>query len=235
MEALCFVPAQSPLLRSKFSTNATVKSPSTTVKSNRVKPFIEATISKPTGDILPDVDKSLRAPPLAPPPLLRVSPSSLQCDSGYLIPNIPDGNGAVRDGALNAMKYLTNILSSKVYDVAYESPLQLAPKLSNRWGVNVWLKREDLQPVFSFKLRGAYNMMAKLPREQLERGVICSSAGNHAQGVALAAHRLGCNAVIAMPVTTPEIKWKSVKSLGATVVLVGDSYDEAQAYAKKTG
>ncbi|KAK5794704.1 hypothetical protein PVK06_035945 [Gossypium arboreum] len=87
--------------------------------------------------------------------------------------------------------------------------------------------------VFSFKLRGAYNMMAKLTNEQLEKGVICSSAGNHAQGVALAARKLGCNAVIAMPVTTPEIKWQSVERLGATVVLVGDSYDEAQAYAKK--
>lgn len=95
------------------------------------------------------------------------------------------------------------------------------------------MKREDLQPVFSFKLRGAYNMMAKLPREQLDRGVICSSAGNHAQGVALAAKKLKCSAVIAMPVTTPEIKWKSVERLGATVVLIGDSYDEAQAYAKK--
>ncbi|KAJ1424515.1 Tryptophan synthase beta subunit-like PLP-dependent enzyme [Sesbania bispinosa] len=87
--------------------------------------------------------------------------------------------------------------------------------------------------VFSFKLRGAYNMMAKLPEELLEKGVICSSAGNHAQGVALAGKRLKCNVVIAMPVTTPEIKWKSVERLGATVVLIGDSYDEAQAYAKK--
>uniref|UniRef100_A0A7N2N1A8 Threonine dehydratase n=2 Tax=Quercus lobata TaxID=97700 RepID=A0A7N2N1A8_QUELO len=131
------------------------------------------------------------------------------------------------------MCYLTNILSSKVYDVANDSPLELATKLSKRLGVEVWLKREDLQPVFSFKLRGAYNMMAKLKKEQLDRGVICSSAGNHAQGVALAAKKLGCNAVIAMPVTTPEIKWQSVKKLGATVVLVGDAYDETQAYAKK--
>ncbi|TYH29927.1 hypothetical protein ES288_A01G052600v1 [Gossypium darwinii] len=121
----------------------------------------------------------------------------------------------------------------EIYDVAIESPLQLATKLSERLGNQVWLKREDLQPVFSFKLRGAYNMMAKLTNEQLEKGVICSSAGNHAQGVALAARKLGCNAVIAMPVTTPEIKWQSVERLGATVVLVGDSYDEAQAYAKK--
>lgn len=130
------------------------------------------------------------------------------------------------------MEYLTKILSSKVYDVAVESPLQFAERLSETLGTNVFLKREDLQPVFSFKLRGAYNMMAKLPKEQLERGVICSSAGNHAQGVALSAKKLGCDAVIVMPVTTPEIKWKSVERLGATVVLVGDSYDEAQAYAK---
>ncbi|KAJ0963171.1 hypothetical protein J5N97_028293 [Dioscorea zingiberensis] len=91
-------------------------------------------------------------------------------------------------------------------------------------------KRGDLQPVFSFKLRGAYNMMARLSKEQLEKGVICSSAGNHAQGVALSAQKLGCDAVIAMPVTTPEIKWKSVERLGAQVVLVGDSYDEAQLF-----
>lgn len=142
---------------------------------------------------------------------------------------VPDHK--VTPGPLNAMEYLTNIFSSKVYDVAYETPLDLASKLSTRLGVNFWLKREDLQPVFSFKLRGAYNMMAKIPKEQLEKGVICSSAGNHAQGVALSAQKLGCNAVIAMPVTTPEIKWKSVERLGATVVLVGDSYDEAQAYA----
>lgn len=133
------------------------------------------------------------------------------------------------------MGYLTNILASKVYDVALESPLQFAAKLSERLGVNILLKREDLQPVFSFKIRGAYNMMAKIPKEQLSKGVICSSAGNHAQGVALSAKRLGCNAVIVMPVTTPEIKWKSVERLGATVVLVGDSYDEAQTYAKKRG
>lgn len=135
-------------------------------------------------------------------------------------------------GGVSAMEYLRSILTSKVYDVAEETPLEYAPRLSERLGVGVWLKREDLQPIFSFKLRGAYNMMAKLPKEQLERGVICSSAGNHAQGVALAAKRLGCNAVIVMPITTPEIKWKSVERLGATVVLIGDSYDEAQEYAK---
>ncbi|XP_021737803.1 threonine dehydratase biosynthetic, chloroplastic-like [Chenopodium quinoa] len=163
-------------------------------------------------------------------PLKLVSTESLKYESGYL-GAVPEFQSSENDSAV-AMECLTNILSSKVYDIAVQSPLQLAEKLSERLGTNVWLKREDLQPVFSFKLRGAYNMMVKLPKEQLERGVICSSAGNHAQGVALSAKKLGCNAVIVMPVTTPEIKWKSVKRLGATVVLVGDSYDEAQAYAK---
>ncbi|ONM08541.1 threonine dehydratase 1 biosynthetic, chloroplastic [Zea mays] len=189
-------------------------------------------------------ETGLTAVPAPPPtPMLRVVPESLQRDSGCLVAGFrergagaADGEGfgdAVGEGGgPGAMEYLTSVLSSKVYDVAIESPLQLATKLSDRLGVNLWIKREDLQPVFSFKLRGAYNMMAKLSREQLERGVICSSAGNHAQGVALSAQRLGCDAVIVMPVTTPEIKWKSVERLGATVVLEGDSYDEAQSYAK---
>ncbi|KNA23108.1 hypothetical protein SOVF_027270 [Spinacia oleracea] len=168
-----------------------------------------------------------------PAPLRVVSTDSLVYESGFLgaVPEYSSPESS-DDGSAAAMECLTNILSSKVYDIAVQSPLQLAEKLSERLGNNVWLKREDLQPVFSFKLRGAYNMMVKLPKEQLERGVICSSAGNHAQGVALSAKKLGCDAVIVMPVTTPEIKWKSVKRLGATVVLVGDSYDEAQAYAK---
>ncbi|XP_074276604.1 threonine dehydratase 1 biosynthetic, chloroplastic [Silene latifolia] len=164
--------------------------------------------------------------------LPRVSADSLRYESGF-VGAVPDRSELVGDDVVSAMEYLTNILSSKVYDVAVESPLQLAEKLSDRLGSRFWLKREDLQPVFSFKLRGAYNMMVKISREQLDKGVICSSAGNHAQGVALSAKKLGCNAVIVMPVTTPEIKWKSVERLGATVVLVGDSYDEAQAYAKK--
>ncbi|MCE3049873.1 Threonine dehydratase biosynthetic, chloroplastic [Datura stramonium] len=173
------------------------------------------------------VDSSkLKVSPLALP---VASPSSLRCEPGYLIPNYPVGG----NGGESGFQYLVDILGTRVYDVARESPLQLAPKLSQKLGVNVWLKREDLQPVFSFKLRGAYNMMANLSEEQQKRGVICSSAGNHAQGVALASQRLGCNALIVMPVTTPEIKWKSVKRLGGNVVLVGDSYDEAQAYAKK--
>ncbi|KAM7255175.1 hypothetical protein ACFE04_020416 [Oxalis oulophora] len=166
-------------------------------------------------------------------PPQKLSPNSLQYPPGH-VGAVPDRTSD-GDNVVNAMDYLTKILAAKVYDVAIESPLQLAPKLSERLENKIWLKREDLQPVFSFKLRGAYNMMAQLPQDQLDKGVICSSAGNHAQGVALAAKRLSCNAVICMPVTTPEIKWQSVEKLGAEVVLIGDSYDEAQTYAKKRG
>src|SRR6476646_319057 len=123
--------------------------------------------------------------------------------------------------------YLEKILTAKVYDVAIESPLDAAPVLSRRLGNHVLLKREDKQPVFSFKLRGAYNKMAHLAPAQLARGVICASAGNHAQGVALAAQRLGCKAVIVMPVTTPRIKVSAVAARGAEVVLQGDSYTDA--------
>jgi threonine dehydratase len=131
--------------------------------------------------------------------------------------------------------YLERILSARVYDVAVETPLEPAPGLSARTGNRVLLKREDLQPVFSFKLRGAYNKMVKLPPAVLRRGVITASAGNHAQGVALAAQRLRCRAVIAMPVTTPQIKIAAVKARGAHVVLHGDSYDEAYHYARALG
>ncbi|KAF7044173.1 hypothetical protein CFC21_053435 [Triticum aestivum] len=185
----------------------------------------------------PEAAAPLRADlaPLAPAPLMRVVPESLQGASGALVGVPGRGAGAGEEGGLDgpgAMEYLTAVLASKVYDVAVETPLERAAKLSDRLGVSLHIKREDLQPVFSFKLRGAYNMMAKLSREQLNNGVICSSAGNHAQGVALSAQKLGCDAVIVMPVTTPEIKWRSVERLGATVVLKGDSYDEAQSYAK---
>ncbi|KAL9425229.1 hypothetical protein AB3S75_032211 [Citrus x aurantiifolia] len=208
--------------------------------SVRIKmPVIRATLSKPTAEITPSVsfrETTLHSQSPPPPTAQKVSPNSLQYPSGYLgsVPDRAENVDGAKDGdnIFDAMSYLTNILSSKVYDVAIESPLQFAPKLSERLGVKLWLKREDLQPVFSFKLRGAYNMMSKLSKDQLQRGVICSSAGNHAQGVALSAKTLGCDAVIVMPVTTPEIKWQSVERLGAKVVLVGDSYDEAQAYAK---
>ncbi len=123
--------------------------------------------------------------------------------------------------------YLKRILNARVYDVAVESPLEVAPLLSARVGRPVWLKREDTQPVFSFKLRGAYNRMAQLSADERRRGVICASAGNHAQGVALAAQRLGCRAVIVMPVTTPRVKVDAVVARGAEVVLAGDSYSDA--------
>src|SRR2546428_8667278 len=127
--------------------------------------------------------------------------------------------------------YLQKILTAKVYDVAVETPLELAPALSDRLGNRVLLKREDQQPVFSFKLRGAYNKMAHLPAADRLRGVITASAGNHAQGVALAAQKLGCAATIVMPVTTPHIKIAAVGARGANVVLHGDSYSDAYAKA----
>jgi threonine dehydratase len=127
--------------------------------------------------------------------------------------------------------YLKRILTSKVYDVAIETPLELAPQLSARLGNTILLKREDTQPVFSFKLRGAYNKMAYLPRANLTRGVIAASAGNHAQGVALSAQRLGCKAVIVMPTTTPAVKIEAVRALGAQVVLHGDSFSDAYTHA----
>src|SRR6266705_2258748 len=127
--------------------------------------------------------------------------------------------------------YLAKILTAQVYDVAIESPLELAPLLSRRLDNRLLLKREDMQAVFSFKLRGAYNKMAHLDPAVRARGIIAASAGNHAQGVALAAQRLACPAVIVMPVTTPRIKIDAVQRLGAQVILHGDAYDEAQAHA----
>ena len=129
--------------------------------------------------------------------------------------------------------YLERILTAQVYDVAIESPLDPMPGLSRRLGNAVWLKREDAQPVFSFKLRGAYNKMVRLDKQARERGVICASAGNHAQGVALAAQKLDCRAIIVMPVTTPAIKVEAVRRRGAEVVLAGDTFDEALARARE--
>lgn len=129
--------------------------------------------------------------------------------------------------------YLERILTAQVYDVAVESPLEFAPILSERMNNRLLLKREDMQQVFSFKLRGAYNKMIKLSPEILKRGVVTASAGNHAQGVALVAQRLNCRATIVMPITTPQIKMQAVEAYGATVLLHGDSYDEAYARAMK--
>ena len=140
------------------------------------------------------------------------------------LPTGVDENGRMTD-------YLQRILRARVYDVAQETPLDFAPNLSRRLNNRIWLKREDLQPVFSFKLRGAYNRMAQLSQADLDRGVIAASAGNHAQGVALSASKLGCRAVIVMPKTTPEVKVRAVKALGGDVVLHGETYDECSAEA----
>ena len=138
-----------------------------------------------------------------------------------------------------AQPYIERILNAQVYDVARETPLQAAPLLSNRIGNQAFLKREDLQPIFSFKCRGAYNKMMHLSSEARDAGVVAASAGNHAQGVALAAAKLGIQAKIVMPVTTPAIKVDAVRAMGAKVMLSGDSFDEAavhaQALVKKEG
>ncbi len=138
---------------------------------------------------------------------------------------------SVAPSGLSPQDYLKKILTARVYDVANESALEPARHLSRRLHNTVLLKREDQQPVRSFKLRGAYNKMAHLTPAQLENGVICASAGNHAQGVALAANRLGARAVIVMPTTTPQVKIDAVKGFGGEVVLFGDSYSDAYAHA----
>ena len=130
-------------------------------------------------------------------------------------------------------KYVKKILDARIYDLVVETPIDPAPLLSQRLNNQVLLKREDLQPVFSFKLRGAYNKLRQLSEKQRANGVIAASAGNHAQGLALAAKQMGVKATIVMPKTTPEIKVDAVRSRGAKVVLVGDNYDAASAHADK--
>ncbi|MBO9678989.1 MAG: threonine ammonia-lyase, biosynthetic [Acidovorax sp.] len=134
---------------------------------------------------------------------------------------------------LSPADYLKKILTARVYDVAVESELQPARALSRRLHNKVLLKREDQQPVFSFKLRGAYNKMAHLTSEQLQKGVICASAGNHAQGVALSARKLGTRAVVVMPTTTPQVKIDAVQGFGGEVVLHGESYSDAYQHAAR--
>lgn len=129
--------------------------------------------------------------------------------------------------------YLERILTARVYDVAQETPLEYAPNLSVRLANKLLLKREDMQSVFSFKLRGAYNKMAQLPSSILAHGVIAASAGNHAQGVALSAAKLGTRAIIVMPITTPQVKVDAVKARGGEVILHGNTYDDAYAYARQ--
>ncbi|MFT7267563.1 MAG: threonine dehydratase [Porticoccus sp.] len=129
--------------------------------------------------------------------------------------------------------YVKRILDAQIYDLVVRTPIDEAPQLSLRLGNRVLLKREDLQPIFSFKLRGAYNKMLSLGKTELAKGVIAASAGNHAQGLAMAAQKIGAKATIVMPTTTPQIKVNAVKTLGATVILQGDSYDEASDYAQR--
>jgi threonine dehydratase len=158
-------------------------------------------------------------------------PSTPASASASTSKGLPKASRAAARRPLTTGDYLQRILNARVYDVAVESALQFAPQLSARTGHRIWLKREDEQPVFSFKLRGAYNKMVQLSAEQRARGVICASAGNHAQGVALSARKLGCTATIVMPVTTPQLKIDAVRALGGEVVLVGDSYSDAHAHA----
>jgi len=129
--------------------------------------------------------------------------------------------------------YLAAIEHARVYDIARETPLEPAPRLSNRLHNEVLLKREDMQPVFSFKLRGAYNKIAQMSDAECARGVICASAGNHAQGVAMSAAHRGCKATIVMPTTTPDIKVHAVRAMGAEVILAGDSYSDTSKHAEK--
>ncbi|MBE9396868.1 threonine ammonia-lyase, biosynthetic [Pontibacterium sp. N1Y112] len=132
-----------------------------------------------------------------------------------------------------AHRYIKKILEARVYDVAVETPLEVAPSLSKRLGNKILLKREDKQPVFSFKLRGAYNKMNQLSAEERACGVVAASAGNHAQGLAMAANKMGVNATIVMPKTTPDIKVNNVRAWGGNVVLFGDTFDQALAHSQK--
>ncbi|MEN9436280.1 MAG: hypothetical protein RIR09_935, partial [Pseudomonadota bacterium] len=146
-------------------------------------------------------------------------------------PQGPTAPAADKPHTLTPADYLKKILTARVYDVANESALEPARVLSRRLHNTVLFKREDQQPVRSFKLRGAYNKMAHLTSEQLQKGVICASAGNHAQGVALSASKLGTRAVIVMPTTTPQVKVDAVRSFGGEVVLFGESYSDAYAHS----
>ncbi|MGB5098275.1 MAG: pyridoxal-phosphate dependent enzyme, partial [Porticoccaceae bacterium] len=129
--------------------------------------------------------------------------------------------------------YVKRILDARIYDLVEETPIDDAPILSARLGNRVLFKREDLQPVFSFKIRGAYNKLLQLSEAQRAAGVVAASAGNHAQGLALAAQKMGIKATIVMPRTTPQIKVDAVRSRGARVVMQGDTYDEASEHAHK--
>ncbi|KAJ1939304.1 threonine deaminase, partial [Linderina macrospora] len=160
-----------------------------------------------------------------------IAPNSRSINENTIMPSeLSSGLQSPASGLKAAAEpdYLQMILSSYVYDVATETPLTHAVNLSTRIGNSVFLKREDLQPVFSFKIRGAYNQIRHLTQQEMDRGLIAGSAGNHAQGVAMSAKHLGIKATIVMPILTPAIKWQNVKRLGADVVLHGAGFDEAK-------
>mmetsp|Transcript_10082 Transcript_10082/g.11782 ORF Transcript_10082/g.11782 Transcript_10082/m.11782 type:complete len:638 (-) Transcript_10082:154-2067(-) len=163
---------------------------------------------------------------------LEVSPEDLTVPQGYLL-QFGTPSCEMNRSQYSPSDYLKKVLTSKVYDVAVETPLEEAKRLSERVSNTLLLKREDLQPVFSFKIRGAYNRMVNLTKEELSKGVITASAGNHAQGVALSAAALGTSAIIAMPEITPAIKVNAVRRLGGEVKLFGETFDATQAWAKQ--
>ncbi|XP_049407812.1 threonine dehydratase biosynthetic, chloroplastic [Solanum stenotomum] len=224
MEFLCLAPTHSFSTNPKSTKIISIDRISTTGRIMKMYQNMRGSTVRPSAlplkmsriVTLPDIS----APVVSAPAILP------KVDSGELVVNKPTGGDPDE-----LFQYLVDILASPVYDVAIESPLELATKLSTRLGVNFYIKREDKQKVFSFKLRGAYNMMSNLSKEELAKGVITASAGNHAQGVALAGQRLNCKSTIVMPETTPQIKVDAVKALGGTVVLHGQTFDEAQTYA----
>ncbi|KAK6936145.1 Pyridoxal-phosphate dependent enzyme [Dillenia turbinata] len=251
METICIAPSSLSLLYQKSSKNDSVLPSKRTkqkhfrVSSTFADRIINASPVKPlpTTPAIPMINVSPEKPLPTTPAKPMIEPvhsspialpsESLRYESGFLgaVPNRVVQRDR-RDGADGNIDYLTKILNSRCYEIIDESPLQYAPNLSERFGNHLWFKREDLHPVFSFKLRGAYNMMSQLPIEQLKKGLICSSGGNHVQGVALAAKKLGCEVLVVIPTTALEIK-KTVESMGAKTVLVGETFDEAQTYAKQ--
>ncbi|PRW39107.1 threonine deaminase isoform A [Chlorella sorokiniana] len=214
-------PAADPPASALSSMAVAAESEAARVQPKEVSP---EDFQAPSGQLLP-INK------LSPP-----SPADVYRCIGCTKPECQGPNGCAAPDMAWRNKpdgYLKNILTAKVYKIAVETPLQEAQQLSKQLGNTIMLKREDLQPVRSFKVRGAFNRMSRLTPEQLAIGVVCSSAGNHAQGVALAAKTLGCKAVICMPTNSPEIKVNAVKELGGIVKLVGESFYEAQFEAQK--
>ncbi|KAK4730856.1 hypothetical protein R3W88_023844 [Solanum pinnatisectum] len=226
MEFLCLAPTHSFSTNLKSTKNISIDRTSTTGRIMKMYQNMRGSTIRPSA--LPLKMTPLISPSDSSAPVVSVPANLPKVTPGELIVNKPTGGD--KD---ELFQYLVDILASPVYDVAKESPLELADKLSTRLGVKFYLKREDKQRVFSFKLRGAYNMMSSLAREELDKGVITASAGNHAQGVALAAHRLNCYAKIVMPTTTPQIKVDAVRALGGDVALEGTTFDEAQEFALK--